>query len=83
MREASIINHFQERALRVAYKDEISDVKRMFKKGDNVTIRVKKLHILVSEIFKTQHSFNPTIMRKIFVSENNQCAFRNEHLSPF
>ena len=45
-----------------------------------MTIHVKNLQLLMTEIFKTQHSLNPTFMKEIFVSKNNHYDLRNEHL---
>ena len=36
--------------------------------------------LLMTEIFKTQHSLNPTFMKEIFIPKNNQYALRNENL---
>ena len=61
------INHFHEKALRIAYKDELSDFETMLEKDHTLTIHVKNLQVLMTEVFKTQHSLNPTFMKEIFV----------------
>ena len=73
------INHLHEKALRIAYKDELSDFETMLEKDNAVTIHVRNLQLLMTEIFKTQHSLNPTFMKEIFVSKNNLYNLRNEH----
>ena len=73
------INHLHEKALRIAYKDEISDFKALVEKDNAVTIHVRNIQFLMTEIFNTQHSLNPTFMKEIFIPKNNQYALRNEH----
>ena len=64
----SKINHLHEKALPIAYKDELSDFETMLEKDNAVTIHVKNLQLLMSEVFKTQHNLNPTFMKEVFVS---------------
>ena len=59
------INHFHEKALRNAYTDELSDFETMLDHA--LTIHVKNLQVLMTEVFTTQHSLNPTFMKEIFV----------------
>ena len=72
------INHLHEKALRIAYKDDVSDFKALLEKDNAVTIHVRNIQLLMTEIFKTQHSLNPTFMKEIFILKNNQYALRNE-----
>ena len=48
-----------------------------------MTIHGKNLQLLMTEIFKTQHSFNPTFMEETFVSNNIQYYLRTNILSSF
>ena len=73
-------NHLRVKALRIVYKDEESDFETLFEKENAVTIHVKKLQLLMTEIFKTSHSLNTTFMKEIFVSKNNHYDLRKEHL---
>ena len=73
------INHLREKPLRIAYKDELSAFETMLETDKAVIIHVKNLPLLITEIFKIQHSFNPAFMKEIFVSKNNQCSLRNKH----
>ena len=50
------INLLHEKALRIAYKDELSDFETMLKKDYAMTIHVKNLHVLMTEVFKTEQS---------------------------
>ena len=72
------INHLHEKALRIAYKDDVSDFKALLEIDNAVTIHVRNIQLLMTEIFKTQHSLNPTFMKEIFIPKNNQYALRNE-----
>ena len=62
------MNHLQEKALRLAYKDKLTDFETMLEKDNAVTLSVEKLQLLMTEVFKTQHSLNPTFMKEVFVS---------------
>ena len=62
------INHLHEKALRIAYKDGISDFNVLLEKDNAVTIHVRNIQLLMTEIFETQHSLNPTFVKEIFVS---------------
>ena len=75
---SSKINYFHEKALRIAYDDELSDFQTMLGKDHAVTIHVKNLQVLMTEIFKTRHSLHMTFMKEILVSKNSQYALRTE-----
>ena len=51
----------------------------MLEKDLAVMIHIKNLQFLMTEVFKAQHSLNPTFMKEIFVSKNSKSALRNEH----
>ena len=59
------------KSLRIAYKDELSDFETMQEKDHAVTIYVMNLQVLMTGVFKTEHSLNPTFMKEIF--EKWQC----------
>ena len=46
------INNLYERALRIAYQDKKSDVETLLKNDKSVTIHVRNLQYLVTEIYK-------------------------------
>ena len=73
------MNHLHEKALRIARKEGISDFKALLEKDNAVRIHVRNIQLLMTEIFKTQHSLNPICMKEILISKNNQYALRNEH----
>ena len=45
------INHFDEKALRIAYKEDISDFKALLEKDNAVTIHVGNIQLLMTEIY--------------------------------
>ena len=44
-----------------------------------LTTHQHKLQLLMTEIYKTKHSLNPTLMRDVFDERNNQPNLRNEN----
>ena len=65
------INNLHERTLRIVYQDKKSDFETSFKKDKSVTINVKNLHYLVTEIYKDKNNISPEIMRDIFHFQEN------------
>ena len=45
------INHLHEKSLRTSYKDELSDFETMLEKDNSVKTHVKKLQLIMIEIF--------------------------------
>ena len=62
------INHIHERALRCAYKDYQTDFGSFLEQWNLVTIHVKNLQFLVTEIYKTRSDTSPPFMKDIFAS---------------
>ena len=48
------INHLHERALRTVYNDNVSTFKKLLQKDNSVTIHVRNLRILATELYKTK-----------------------------
>ena len=65
------INNLHERTLRIVYQDKKSDFETLFKKDKSVTIHVRNLHCLVTEIYKDKNNISPEIMRDIFHFQEN------------
>ena len=65
------INNLHERTLRIVYQDKKSDFETSFKKDKSVTINVKNLHYLVTEIYKDKNNISPEIMRDILHFQEN------------
>ena len=47
------LNHVHERALRIAYRDEISSFQELLAKDGSVTIHHKNLQLLATEVLNT------------------------------
>ena len=60
------INHIQERALRIVYKDFSTPFKGLLAKDKSVTIHNQNLQQLAIEIFKVKVGVSPIIMREVF-----------------
>ena len=67
------INRIHERTLRVAYDDNLSSFRDLLIKDKSVTIHVKNLQVLVTEIFKTKFGISPTIINDIF--QTRECNY--------
>ena len=50
------MNHLHERALRTVYKDNVSTFEKFLEKDSSVTIHVKNLIILATELYKTKEN---------------------------
>ena len=48
------INHLHERALRIVYNDNVSTFEKLLGKDNSVTIHVRNLRILATELYKTK-----------------------------
>ena len=60
------INRIHERALRIAYKDNVSSFENLLVIDNSVTVHQKNLQLLMIEIYKTKHDLNPSFMTQIF-----------------
>ena len=60
------INRIHKRALRIVYWDKKSTFKELLKKNGSVIIRLKKIQVLGTEMFKVQDNNSPEIMNKVF-----------------
>ena len=60
------IKKIHERALRIVYWDKKSAFKEILEKDNSVTVNVKNLKVLVTEMYKVQNNCSPQIMNKVF-----------------
>ena len=60
------INRIHEGALTMVYRDKKSTFKELFEKDNSVTIHLKNLQVLVTEMYKVQITCSPEIMNKVF-----------------
>ena len=70
------INHLHERALRIVYN--MSKFEKLLEKGNFVTIHVRNLRILATELYKTKENLAAPIMHEIFEQRNIQYNFRSQ-----
>ena len=60
------INNIHKRDLRISYKDSCSNFEELLLKANTVSIHLKSLQLLATEIFKTQKNLNRSFMNNIF-----------------
>ena len=60
------INRIHERALRLAYKDNVSTFEQLLAKNNSVTTHKTNLQLFMTEIFKAKSELNPDFMTDIF-----------------
>ena len=60
------INRIHERALRIAYKDNVSSFENLLLMDNSVTVHQRNLQLLMIEIYKTRNNLNPSFMKQIF-----------------
>ena len=60
------INRIQERALRIVYKDYVSTFAQLLEKDSSVSIHIRNLQILATEILKARNNLSPSIVQNIF-----------------
>ena len=71
------INRIHERALRITYKDMVSDFDTMLLRDNAVPIHIRNLQLLVTEIYKTKWELNPSFMKEIFVEKRSPYGLRS------
>ena len=71
------INRIHERALRVAYNNNVSSFQELLLKDNSVTIHNRNLQVLVTEMFKVKLGLSPVIMTSVFQSRECNYNLRN------
>ena len=66
------INHLHECAPRTFYNDNVSTFEKLLQKDSSVTIHVRDLRILATELYKTKENLVAPIMHEIFEQRNIQ-----------
>ena len=54
-------------ALRILYQDEKSSFEKLLQKDKSVSVHMKNLQYLATEIFKVKNSLSSIIMNEIFI----------------
>ena len=73
------INHIHERALRITHKDMRSDFDTMLLSDNSVPLHIRNLQLLMTEVFKTKLSLNPSFMKDIFAEKQVSYGLRGCH----
>ena len=68
----NIINHLQERALRIVYQDKNSNFETFLKNENYVTIHVRNLDSLLTGVYKVKKNISSDIVRAIFHFQENE-----------
>ena len=72
------INHLHERALRTVYNHNVLTFEKLLEKDNSVTIHVRNLRILATELYKTKENLATQIMHEIFEQKNIQYNLRSQ-----
>ena len=59
------MNRIQERALRIVCKDYVSTFSQLLEKDSSVSIHIRNLQVLATEIFKARNNLSPPILQNI------------------
>ena len=70
-------NHIHELALRFAYKHYQTDFGSLLEQRNLVSIHVKNLQLLMTEIYKTRPGLSPPFMKDIFAERNTGYNLRH------
>ena len=65
------INRLHERCLRVLYGDKSTSFEKLLEQDKSVTIHIKNLQILATEMFKVYRNIFPSIFSEIFHQRGN------------
>ena len=76
----NLINRIDERALRIAYDDYVSDFDYLLSKDNSVTIHQRNIQLLTLEIYKTQKDLNPKFMKGVFSIKKHNYPTRRQPL---
>ena len=73
------INRLHERVLRIVYNDFKSSFKNLLEKDGTVSIHVKNLQKLATEVFKISKNFSVPLMSEPFYQKVNHYDLRNPY----
>ena len=73
------INRLHERFLRIAYNDFKSSFENLLEEDGTVSLHVKNLQILATEIFKVLKNFFVPLMSELFHQKINHYDLRNPY----
>ena len=73
------VNKIHERALRIVYKDTHADCEALLKLDNAVSVHQRNLQYLMTEIYKTKNSLNPSFKKELFKPRDLQYNLRNKN----
>ena len=71
------IEKILERALKIIYKDYESTYHDRLLESDSTTLFMSRIRLLIIEVFKCIHNFNPQCLNELFTIKSSGYAFRN------
>ena len=66
------INRIHERALRVVFNDMVSSFEELLLRNNSVSIHIRNIQLLATELYKVANGFLPEIMSHVFPFKENQ-----------
>ena len=70
------INRLHERCLRTIYNDKQSSFNELLEKDGSVSIHVRDLQVLATEMYKISNGLSTSLMRDMFPSNRNPYNLR-------
>ena len=64
------INHLHERAIRIAYNDNVSPFEDLLQRDQSVSIHHRNIRLLGIELYKTRNNLSSHIMNELFEQRN-------------
>ena len=68
----SKINNIHKRALWILYRDKKSNFQDLLQKDKSLSIQMKNLQYLTTEIYKVKNGLSPEIMKEVFIFQENE-----------
>ena len=66
------INNIHKIALRIVYQEKKSNLQDLLQKDKSVSIHMKNLQYLATEIYKVKNCLSPEIMKQVFIFQENE-----------
>ena len=74
----NFINHLDKCAFRTVYYDSVSPFEKLLEKDNSVTIHVRNLRILATELYKTKENLAASMLHEIFEQVYIQYNLRSQ-----
>ena len=71
------INRLYERSLRIVYNDKQSSFNELLEKDGSVSIHMRNIQILATEMYQLINKLSSPIMNRVFKLNSNRGKFRN------